>query len=569
VFVKTTVRKRGDKTYTYLSLVESVRVEGKMVHNTLLRLGEVSELRESGQLDRIIGALRAHAEKTWVSVDDAEAQAAPGYGAVAAAKAYFERLQLSQFFADLGARRRAEHLEDTVFVMLANRLIRPWSKRRTILSWLDHDVVVPNGVSAPSLDQCYRAIDALAEAKETLEPHLYNRLSDLTNLDLRLALYDVTSTYWESRSVGSPRFPSRAFGYSRDHRSDRPQVVIGLLVTGDGIPIAHHVFAGNTADVTTLPAVMADYQGRFGVGRIALVADRGLISEDNVSEVAAAGFDHVLATKLHNDSEVETVLTRATVAELSWVELKDLHCRAAEVHEGGKRFIVVDSPLRKVRDDARHDELMARTEEKLIALSERVRAGRLADPARIGAAADRILRDSGVGRCFATTIREGFFHWDYDQHAYRYDTELLAGRYVIATSLSAEQASVADVVRFYRGLQQVERRFRVMKDFLGLRPVYHFTERRVRGHIALCVLGAVIEAVMAKELAAGGVMDPDLTDQVITPRRALAELDRIRQVSLEVGGRSVKVITKRNALQAQILAALGVNTAGWDKADIA
>ncbi|HME02997.1 MAG TPA: IS1634 family transposase [Solirubrobacteraceae bacterium] len=569
MFVKTTVRKRGDKTYTYLSLVESVRVEGKMVHNTLLRLGEVSELRESGQLDRIIGALRAHAEKTWVSVDDAEAQAAPGYGAIAAALTYFDRLQLGEFFAGVGARRGAEHLEDTVFVMLANRLIRPWSKRRTILSWLDRDVVVPDGVSAPSLDQCYRAIDALAEAKESLEPHLYNRLTDLTNLDLRLALYDVTSTYWESRAVGSARFPSRAFGYSRDHRSDRPQVVIGLLVTGDGIPIAHHVFSGNTSDVTTLPSVMADYQARFGVGRIALVADRGLISEDNVSHVAAAGFDHVLATKLHNDDQVETVLTRASVADLTWVEIEDLHCRAAEINEGGRRFVVVHSPAREVRDDARHDELMARAEEKLIALAERVRAGRLADPAKIGAAADRILRDSGVGRCFHTTIRDGFFHWDYDQHAYRYDTELLAGRYVIATSLNAEQASVADVVRFYRGLQHVERRFKVMKDFLGLRPVHHFTEARVRGHIALCVLAAVIEAVMAKELAARAVMDPDLTDQVITPRRALAELDRIRQVSLEVSGRSIKVITKRNALQAQVLAALGVNTASWDKADIA
>jgi transposase len=139
---------------------------------------------------------------------------------------------------------------------------------------------------------------------------------------------------------------------------------------------------------------------------------------------------------------------------------------------------------------------------------------------------------------------------------------------VITTSLQPEQASVADVVCFYRGLQLVERRFRVMKDFLGLRPVYHFTEHRVRGHIALCVLTAVIEAVMAKDLAAADVRDPDVQDQVITPRRALAELDRIRQVTLETGNKTVKVITRRNALQAKLLAALRVDTAGWDKADI-
>lgn len=108
-----------------------------------------------------------------------------------------------------------------------------------------------------------------------------------------------------------------------------------------------------------------------------------------------------------------------------------------------------------------------------------------------------------------------------------------------------------------------------MKDFLGLRPIDHFTEERVRGYIVLCVLGAVIEAVMGKDFARAGVIDPDLTDQVISPRRALAELDRIRLVAMHANGRSIRVVTKRNALQAKILTAFGVNTSGWDKADIA
>lgn len=130
---------------------------------------------------------------------------------------------------------------------------------------------------------------AVADAKEATETELYARLCDLTNLDLRLVCYDLTSTYFEGSPRGSDRFPSKAFGYSRDHRSDRPQVVIGLLCTGDGIPIAHHVFAGNTGDVTTLPGVLADLAQRFGVGRICVVADRGLISADNIDVVAAAG----------------------------------------------------------------------------------------------------------------------------------------------------------------------------------------------------------------------------------------------------------------------------------------
>jgi transposase len=145
----------------------------------------------------------------------------------------------------------------------------------------------------------------------------------------------------------------------------------------------------------------------------------------------------------------------------------------------------------------------------------------------------------------------------------------LAGRYVITTSLDKKLASTADLVRFYRALQRVERRFRITKDLIGLRPVYHWTERRVRGHIALCVLAATIEAVMAKDLANAKVMDPDLTGQVLSPRRALAELHRIRKVELDAGERSVTVVTRRNGIPAQILDAFAVETSRWNSAAIA
>jgi hypothetical protein len=273
VFVKRTVRRRGDKSYEYLSLVEAVRVNGKNTHTTLLRLGEVSELRESGQLDRIVKALSAYANGTYVDAGDLEALGAPSLGAVAAAWAYFSRLGLEEHFSSLGDGRRSHGLSDTVFSMVANRLTDPSSKRRTITEWLS-SVALPHGVGAPSLDQCYRAIDALCEHKDATEAHLYSELCNLANLDLRLVCYDLTSSYFETLNVGRTSFPSLAFGYSRDKRRDRPQVVIGLLVTSDGIPIAHHVFAGNTSDVSTLPGVMEDLKERFGVGKIALVADR-------------------------------------------------------------------------------------------------------------------------------------------------------------------------------------------------------------------------------------------------------------------------------------------------------
>ncbi|MGA9077403.1 MAG: IS1634 family transposase [Acidimicrobiales bacterium] len=566
--VKRTTRRRGEKEYTYLSLVESVRINGKKTHQTLLRLGEIGELERSGQLDRIVAALSGYTTKHFVAAEGLEGEGAPSFGATAAISAYFDRLGLREHFRAIGDRRHSKNLADTIFVMVANRLCDPSSKRRTIHEWLA-TVALPEGVVSPLLDQCYRGIDAIADEKEATEELLYARLTDLTNLDLRLALYDLTSTYFETSRGPVDEFSSRAYGYSRDHRPDRPQVVIGLLVTGNGIPIAHYVFPGNTRDSTTLPQVMADYQSRFGVGKIALVADRGLISEKNLQDVAAAGFDHVLATRLHHDGDVAAVLERAAAAgDDAWRAVPGFPgTKAFEVNLGGRRFVVVSSAERKARDDRRREELLARVESKLITLADRVRAGKLVDPAKIGAAADRILRDSGVGRCFAVTIRHGVFSWRFDEEALAYDEKLLAGRYVLTTSLQAREASVTDIVRHYKMLQNVERRFRVMKDFLGLRPVHHHKEERVRGHIALCVIAAVIEAVMGNDLQHAGVKDPDIADQTISPRRALAELGTIRLHKLNAG-RHIELVDRPTTLQRQILDAWRIEADAWSRARI-
>jgi hypothetical protein len=255
----------GNKHYEYLSLVEASRDGGKVGHRVLFRLGEAGALRATGELDRIIAALFAHAESRWLPVDQLAADTAPALGSVAAVDAVWRRLGLDRWFAAVGAERRADALADAVLAMVANRLIDPCSKRR-LPEWAGHDVVMPAGFTPPSTDQYYRWLDVVAEVKEATETELYTALCDLSNMDLRLVCYDLTSTYFEGDRQPNDRFPSKAFGYSRDRRSDRPQVVIGLLCTSDGLPIAHHVFAGNTADVSTLPGVLADLAARFGSG---------------------------------------------------------------------------------------------------------------------------------------------------------------------------------------------------------------------------------------------------------------------------------------------------------------
>ena len=566
VFVKTTRRKRDDKTYEYLSLVETVRDGSRIGHRTLLRLGEVTWLRDTGQLERIVAALETHLERDMVEVAALAAEDAAAVGSVAAVWTLWQRLGLDGWFATVGADRGAEMFGHAVFAMVANRLLAPSSKR-ALGEWTGRDVVMPAGWQTPSLDQYYRALDAVADTKEATEAQLYAALTDLTNLDLRLVMYDLTSTYFEGSSTPSTRFPSRAFGYSRDRRSDRPQVVIGLLCTGDGIPIAHHVFAGNTADVATLPGVLTDLQTRFGVGRVCVVADRGLISADNVETLDGHGFAHVLATRLHRDPTCAAALQAASSDDAVWVEVPDTTCTACEVTVDGRRCVVVSSPERLTRDTVRTAELVARTEARLVALEWRVRDGHLTDAGKIGRAAQRILGPSGVGRLFDVEIGPGRFLYHYNDTAFAYE-DALAGHYVLTTSLTTTEASTTQVVTAYQQLQQIEARFRVLKDFLHLRPVRHFTEQRVRGHIAICVYASILEALIAADLHTGDLRDPDQPDQHLSCARALRELGRIRAVTLDAAGRTINIVTRRSPLQTRILRALHVDTHPWDRAHI-
>lgn len=569
MFIKTKRVRRANRTYEYLTLVESVRVNGTNSHRTLFRLGEASALRETGELDRIITALTAHAERRYVDIDGLEVDGAPMLGTMAAVRHLWDELGLEGLFDQIAAGAGCQFsLADAVFAMLAGRLVDPASKRRTH-RWIVEDVIAPDGFSFPTLDQYYRALDVVAAHKDVIERHVYAAVCDLTNLNLTLACYDLTSSYLEGDPAGHSRFPSKAFGYSRDKRSDRPQVVIGLLTSGDGIPIAHHVFSGDTTDSTTLPEVLADLVDRFAVGRICVVADRGLISEDNIAEVEAAKCDWLFATKLRRRKDVAAVLTAAAEADDdAWIEVEQFGSHVFDTDHDGRRYVVVFSKARERRDIRRRLELIGKIEAKLLALEARVARGDLTEATKIAAAAATIVARSPVKRLFdITDVADGRFVYDYDHDALAYD-EQLAGHYVLATSMTPAVADASQVLAAYRSLQLVENRFRVLKSSLGLRPIRHWTESRVRGHIATCVLAAVIESLIGNRLADADVRDPDLEDQHLTCDRAIEELDRIRQVTFTAGEVTINAVTRRTGLQQQILTGLGVDTRAWAKPTI-
>jgi hypothetical protein len=228
---------------------------------------------------------------------------------------------------------------------------------------------------------------------------------------------------------------------------------------------------------------------------------------------------------------------------------------------------VVHSAARHRRDRIRTGQLVARCEAKLLALEHRVDRGDLVDAGTIGRAAQRIVGPSGVGRLFDLEIATGRFRYHYNDAAMAYEAAL-AGHYVLITDLTPTEASAVRVAAMWHQLRSIEARFRTLKDFLALRPVYHWTEHRVRGHVALCVLAAVLEAVISAALRDANIADPDLAGQHLTAARALRELQRIRRVTLTAGDRTIELTTRTTPHQRQILAALSVDTTTWPTATV-
>ena len=330
------------------------------------------------------------------------------------------------------------------------------------------------------------------------------------------------------------------------------------------------MFAGGTQDATTLKGVLEDLTRRFAVGRICVVADRGLITDANIAEVEAASCDWLFATKLRRRKDVAAVLAEAAAADDdAWTKVERFGSRVYETSYQGGRYVVVFSSARERRDTARRLQLIAKIEGKLLALENRVRRGDLVAATEIAAAAATILARSPVKRLFdVSDVAEGRFVYDYNHEQLDYD-EQLAGHYVLATSLDPSVADAGEVLAAYRSLQNVEQRFRVLKSTLGLRPIRHWTESRVRGHIAICVLAAVAESLIGNRLADADLRDPELDGQHLTAERAFQELDRIRQVTFTAGDdTTITAVTRRTGLQHQILDALGVDTRDWAKPNI-
>ncbi len=458
----------------YAQIVESFRDDqGRVRKRVLLSLGRVDQL-DREQIGRLVTALSRYLETGEVPPGGRVGQVRD-YGVGYVADALWRRLDLPKFFSkQLRSRKYEAPVERAIFAMVAHRMVDPSSKR-ACWDWLQNDAWLPQSRGI-TLQHLYRAMDFLDECHEPLEAALYLHRRSLFD-KVQLVYYDTTSTYFECDEPGDEpeMYGLRQKGYSRDLRPDRRQIVIGLAVDQNGLPIASDVHSGETSDSVTVVPMLTRLRS-LGLSRVVWVADRGMASEVNLSSVRAARLHYVVGIRLRAAEDLRAAITADQTAYRNAAE----GLLVKDVLLGDRRMVVCFSPESAARD------LKLRTGaiDRMRPVLEHVNAG--ADAEAITA--------HGLYRRFVALGSDGKFHLDKQKLEREAQCD---GTFVLEVSdddMTAEAAALA-----YKGLLRVEQSFRALKHGVDVRPVYHRLDKRIRAHVSLCMLAYLLERVVEVE----------------------------------------------------------------------
>jgi transposase len=573
------VRALGGKdvTHEYVRVVEAYRENGKTRHRTILNLGRRDMLAAHLDLNKLMRLLHGEATPAAdIQPADVQALAAWDWGPMLVARQLWRELGLEATLDRLSKPVRGEvsRLSDRALVLVANRLTAP-SSEHGLAAWLETDFVCDRDgrrwlaqwrdeaerkasrtprvrVNLRQLKQWYRTLDQLLERKVAIERALYLTLRELFSLQVDVVFYDLTSTYFEGH--GPPE--KGAFGHSRDGKPRNPQVLVGLVLV-DGWPIAHHVFEGNRRDAMTVPDVVQDLQQRFGIKRIVLVGDRGMVTSDNLEELRHGGHGYIVGRNRRRSGEVFDYIQSATGP---WTECpvgitasekstppKTLVQEVAS-NKPGVRVFVVHSEERLAFEQAQRIKAMGRVRSKLEKLARRVASGKLKAAEKIGAAAAAILTRNHGHRYYGWAYEDGVFR--FFEHPVHFAREqAYEGKYLIQTE--EPNLSAIEAVRLYKELSEVERSFANLKDVIDMRPVYHQTDSRVQAHIFVAALAHLLHRAIEKKLKAAGI-DLSATE-------ALTAVKSVRVVDIDLGNAMTKrSVTRGTQRAATVLRALRI-----------
>ncbi|WP_300083052.1 IS1634 family transposase [Propioniciclava sp.] len=574
MYLRTTQRRNKDGSVVrYVQVAHNRKVDGVTQAEVLVNLGREDALDRAG-LARLVASINRYLGTTPDQADvgiPGEQLTVAGsrpMGTVHLLDGLWHTLGVDDALKRaLGPRRFTTDVERVLFALVANRAIDPRSKL-SAAEWASCDVTIP-GLTGMDEDQAYRAMDALidADAQARVQEAVFFAVAHLLNLEVDVLLFDTTSTYFERDTEETGDTAFRLYGHSKDHRTDLPQVVIGLAVTKEGIPVRCWCWPGNTTDTTVLPQVKDDLR-LWRLGRVVTVVDRGFSSEANLAYLKRAGGHYIAGERMRDGSSlVEAALSR----QGRYSQVRD-NLRVKEVKLDAapdRRWVICHNPAEAERDKTQRDHALEAVQAELDRIktlrdkatatgktgmttpktpaktnadtagdanpADTTEAKPAPQPAHVKA--ECALRDHPALGRWVKQLPTGRLTID---RAKVTAEERLDGKYLLTTSdpdLSAE-----DVALGYKNLLEAERGFRDLKSTLELRPVYHRLEPRIRAHVLLCWLALLLIRVAERS-----------TGQ--TWRRIAIELGRIHAVTLTGTAGTVVHVTPLNTTQAGILQA--------------
>lgn len=542
MFIRQYTKHESGTRVAYWALVQSYRTErgprqrivawlGKLDQSGRLGVREAAESARGDQPPASTTRVRQQflfdddvqtAEPQWVEVDarGVRVENVRGFGGPWLALDLIRRLKLDEFLAAaMPAGNAAIAWSLSSLILVIARLLEPSSELHTAEQWYPQ-TALPEllGIPEKQVDdnRLYRTLDQLLPHKAALETHLKNRLGELFNLEYDLLLYDVTSTYFEGQANANPLAQR---GYSRDQRSDCKQVCIGLVVSRCGMPLGYEVFAGNTADVTTVEQIVTTMEGRYGQSDRIWVMDRGMVSEENIDFLKADGRRYILGTTKSHLKKFERLLL-----EENWSTIRaGLEVKLCPSPDGDdETFILCRSSDRRQKDEAILRRFEARIEQRLAAMQARCEKQHR-DVQKVEREVGRLLgQNTRAAHLFEVEVQPsaaGSARLSWKKIADRKDwARLSAGCYLLRSNV--RDWSDEELWKAYIQLTEAEAAFRIHKSDLSLRPIWHHKEDRVRAHILVCFLGYVLWKTLAQRCAAAGLGHE--------PRRVLAELANLR-----------------------------------------
>lgn len=494
MYLRTTKRKNRDGSeISYFQLAENSwnkskkRSEVKVAYN-FGRVDSDSEDKLRRLAESILKRLNGEGDAEWENSDDFELQSAHSYGGIYALERLWEKLGLKEALLDrLKKTKHSVPLERALFLMVANRCLAPSSKLYCFEQWMAEEIYFPEAEKL-KLHHFYRALDFLEDCKEELEKTIFFRIADLFNVDVELIFYDTTSVHFEvdDEDEGDHVDALRQRGYSKNGRGDAPQVVVGLAMTRDGLPVRSWIFPGNTVDSSTVKQVKSDLRG-WNLTRCVFVGDAGMVSEENLRELALGGGRYIVGNPLGRELEVrdEVLARKGRYKEVETPTGRD-NLRVKEVWvpqegERRRRYIVCFNPQEADRQARRRATLLEQLQAELDALARRPedhprKACQLLASRRYGRYL-RKLKDGRLKICQASV-----------KEAARTD-----GKWVIRTN--DDTLTPEDLALAYKHLLDTECAWRQMKSVLKVRPVYHWNPDRIRAHVTICVLALLLVRV--------------------------------------------------------------------------